>query len=87
MGQAVHDRPLEVARAIHVDRGALAEGRAGSRRHLLLGAHVRIMEGPLLDECASVRNLVFLADGPRYRVEVDAAHIELEFPQPALASP
>lgn len=51
------------------------------------GAHVRIMEGPFLDECASVRDLVFLADGPHYRVEVDAAHIELEFPQSALAPP
>jgi transcription antitermination factor NusG len=50
------------------------------------GTHVRIMEGPFADECARVRDLVAVAPEPCYRVEVDAAHVELELAQSALGA-
>lgn len=47
-------------------------------------AHVRILEGPFLDECARVRGLVSAGPDPCYRVEVDAAHVVLELAQSSL---
>jgi hypothetical protein len=51
------------------------------------GAHVRIMEGPFADECAYVRDVVGLEPEPCYRVEVDAAHVEMELTESALGAP
>jgi hypothetical protein len=50
-------------------------------------AHVRILEGPFLDECARVRDVV-VASGtePCYRVEVDAAHVVLEVAESSLSA-
>jgi transcription antitermination factor NusG len=51
------------------------------------GAHVRIMEGPFADECAYVRDVVGLDPEPCYRVEVDAAHVEMELAESSLGAP
>ena len=50
-------------------------------------AHVRILDGPFLDECARVRDLV-VSSGPEpcYRVEVDAAHVVLEVAESSLSA-
>ena len=49
-------------------------------------AHVRILDGPFLDECARVRDLLVVGSAePSYRVEVDAAHVVLEVPESSLA--
>ena len=47
-------------------------------------AHVRIVDGPFLDECARVRDLVAVGAEPCYRVEVDAAHVVLELSESSL---
>ena len=49
------------------------------------GAHVRILDGPFLDECGRVRDLIVLGPDPCYRVEVDAAHVVLEVAESSLA--
>lgn len=49
-------------------------------------AHVRILDGPFLDECGRVRDLVVAGADPCYRVEVDAAHVVVELPQSSLVA-
>jgi hypothetical protein len=48
------------------------------------GAHVRVFEGPFTDDCAFVRDLLALDPEPRYRVDVDGAHVQLELSESAL---
>ena len=48
------------------------------------GARVRILDGPFADDCGSVRALLEVKPEPCYRVEVDAAHVEVELSESAL---
>lgn len=63
------------------------EGATVTGARFTRDAHVRILDGPFLDECGRVRDLV-VADGaePAYRVEVDAAHVVLEVPESSLGA-
>ena len=50
------------------------------------GAHVRILDGPFAEDCGSVRALLQVEPEPCYRVEVDAAHVEVELGESALGT-
>jgi len=52
-----------------------------------VGAHVRILDGPFADDCGRVRELLQLEPESCYRVEVDAAHVQLELGESSLANP
>lgn len=50
------------------------------------GARVRILEGPFADDCGRVRALLAVEPEPCYRVEVDAARVELDLGESALGA-
>jgi transcription antitermination factor NusG len=50
------------------------------------GAHVRILEGPFADDCGRVRDLLEIEPESCYRIEVDAAHVEVEVSESGLTT-
>jgi hypothetical protein len=65
--------------ALHWAEGVAIPGVSFAR-----SSHVRILGGAFAEECGCVRDLISLEPEPCYRVEIDAAHVELDLPESSL---